>query len=202
MSSAAIEPFCHGVEGQIFIYLCRRGLHPTYELELFQSRVQRAQHQLQRWEKEPNFSNTMTRGPSSKLLRRRGRCWALLIPRPAARHPFVWEMRPQRLLSPARRRLPGNTAASFTPASSSPRRGCIPHCCCYWEGENMILEEGGHEWRRFIYPLAPRLLQISWLVLVDTLQGKFRNLSSIISQQMGLLWKEKDSRCSLSLQKS
>lgn len=48
MSSCAIEPFCHGVEGQTLIHLCRIGLHRAYEFGPFQSRVRRAQHQLQR----------------------------------------------------------------------------------------------------------------------------------------------------------
>lgn len=79
MSSAAIEPFCHGVEGQIFIHLCRRGLHPTYELELFQSRVQRAQHQLQRWEKEPNSQTLWAEGPARSCCAGGAgaeRCWS------------------------------------------------------------------------------------------------------------------------------
>lgn len=48
MSYCAIEPFCHGVEGQMLTHLCRIGLHCAYELGLFQSHVRRPQHQLQR----------------------------------------------------------------------------------------------------------------------------------------------------------
>lgn len=47
-------------------------------------------------------------------------------------------------------------------------------------------EEGGRKLRGFMYSPPSRLLQISWLVLRDSLRGKFRDLKSFISQQMRL----------------
>lgn len=81
-----------------------------------------------------------------RLLRRRGPCRALLILRPTARHPFVWEMQPCGLQSLAIRcslHVVTKQHCSFRPTLSSlPLDGCISHSCSYLEGDNMILGEG------------------------------------------------------------
>lgn len=112
MSSCAIEPFCHGVEGQILIHLWGIALHRAFELGLFQSHAWRAQHQLQRWEKEPNSSNATYQpaqreaaaqeGPTLSTADAQASCKAPICRRDAApRAPRRW--------------LPGNTAASHPP---------------------------------------------------------------------------------------
>lgn len=151
MSSCAIEPFCYGVEGagpdpypsaQNRLSLCLWAWtvpKPCLKGTTSIAEMRKGAKLLKCYDQTAQHETAAQEGPTLSTADPQASCEAPICLRDAA-------PRAPAPALPCSLQVVTRQHRSFRPTLSSlPRDGCIRHCCCYWKGENMILEEGGRK---------------------------------------------------------